>query len=111
MVIRRTRINRVSRRPFVSKLERDALNHIAVFRNRSSQKKKLKNKGKTSLSQSTFPSLTEIRGKRVCGERVKRHVSAGKWIPSLRKDREGERGRGEGKKRSRRLIIHHEVKL
>lgn len=30
----------------------------------------------------------------VCGKRVKRHVSPGKWIPSLRKDREG----GEGKK-------------
>ena len=46
---------------------------------------------------------------RVCvyGKRVKRHVSTGKWIPSLRKDREG----GGGEKRSRRLIIHHEAKL
>lgn len=42
----------------------------------------------------------------VCGKRVKRHVSPGKWIPSLRKDREG-----GGEKRSRRLIIHHEAKL
>lgn len=62
------------------------------------KKKKVEKQGKNQcLNQSTFPSLTEIRGKHVCvyGKRVKRHVSTGKWIPSLRKDREGGRGKKE----------------
>lgn len=105
----------MSRRPFVSKLERDALNHIAVFPNLSKPKftkKKVEKQGKNESEPIYFSIVDRNSWKTcVCGERVKGHVSAGKWIPSLRKDREGERGRGEGKKRSRRLIIHHEVKL